>query len=133
MDASWSCPNLPNRENGPNTSWSSLCRAEAIDKAVGAYSEDQDVFGRFVCESVEEDKTETTDAMALYRVFRGWCRSNGEREDSHTFFGQRMIERGYKRKRVKRKGKHATVWIGIKVDPALAADVRTYLETEALF
>jgi len=94
-------------------SGSGLLKAKAISAAVEEYNDDQDEFGRFVDECLEEKAGAGVDAMDLYTSFKTWNEANGGHPIPNTIFGNRMRERGFESKRVKEKGRKRTVWLGV--------------------
>ena len=74
---------------------------EAVRAATDEYLEAEDALGQWIAEACMTDVDNTASATHLYSAWRGWCDRSGERPGTKKAFSQRLVDKGYKRKRVR--------------------------------
>lgn len=73
---------------------------ETVSYATNQYRSEMDSIGRFLDEEcIRGDHTLETPASDLYLGYTSWCASNGERQVTQQYFGQRMSAEGLDRKK----------------------------------
>lgn len=82
----------------------------AVRDFTAEYRRESDLIGRFLEECTEPTPLGSIGAAALYEVFKGWLKANGEEEITSTMFGRRMMERG-----VARTESHTRRYVGIRL------------------
>jgi putative DNA primase/helicase len=66
--------------------------------ATEGYQKEMDIIGRFLEEKCQVELNEKLQAKELYDAYKAWCDENGERWDTQTTFGKKMVERGIEKK-----------------------------------
>lgn len=84
---------------------------QAVTEATSDYRNDQDILGGFLTENTRDDPQGRTPAADLYRRYKQWAETAGERPETQTAFGLRLRDRGYER--AKSHGK--IVWSGLRL------------------
>lgn len=82
-----------------------------VRDATGEYRADMDLIGQFIQRRCVIGDGEEAGAGALYREYREWCETTGERPVNQTVFGTRLTERGIER----RRGRRSIIRVGIKL------------------
>jgi putative DNA primase/helicase len=65
-----------------------------VKAAVDSYRADQDLIGHFIADRCVLVPRAFVQASDLYRAFRAWCATTGERETTQHIFGRRLGDRG---------------------------------------
>lgn len=86
-----------------------LAAPDEVRAATKEYRADMDVIGDFIEATCVVEPNASVHAKALYHAFLTWAEANGENVLPQQDFGQRMVERGFQRR--KRKG--LKVYIGV--------------------
>jgi P4 family phage/plasmid primase-like protien len=93
-----------------------LGEPDAVTSATQEYRDDQDHLGDFIAEECYVDHNVSVLATPLFKAYEHWCFRNGEPSESQTMFGQRLIERGFRRERAssgRDKGKKRYIGISL--------------------
>ncbi len=100
-----------------NQSWrdAGLRHPERVEAATDEYKTEQDVLGHFIGECCVVAHGGEVESSWLYRVYRTWCESHGERPSSQTWFGRKLNERGFDSIRGEREHRGKTVRVGIGI------------------
>jgi P4 family phage/plasmid primase-like protien len=93
---------------------SGLGTADAVEKATASYREEQDILGAFIeeCCIVGPDGAQAG-ATQLYNAYKQWCERGGERPLTQTGFGNRLVERGFRKGRNTATGRMEYHGIGV--------------------
>lgn len=86
--------------------------SKAIDESVDAWREESDILGPFLEAHCVLDNKATEESAKLYKLYKNWAESQGDRPISQTSFGTRLRERGFDHAR----GKGWRGWQGLKID-----------------
>jgi len=76
----------------------SLAIPKQVQEATEQYKEDSDIYGEFLAAKCEKSSEHSVASSLLYDHYRKWCCDNGLEADTNKTFGNKLIERGYKRK-----------------------------------
>jgi len=88
-----------------------LCAPEAVRVATDDYRAEQDVLGGFLSESCVVGEAFRVASADLYRAYKAWCDSSGEKPIRQRDLGLRLRERGF---RPDREGKsRERGWLGL--------------------
>ena len=79
--------------------------------ATAAYRSEMDTFSGFIDERCQIDAETTEAAKDLYRAYRAWAESAGEKPNSQRWFALRLAERGFESKRSNRERR----WYGLQL------------------
>lgn len=71
----------------------------AVRLATSEYREDQDFLAGFIDDCCELESAMWESASKLYRVYREWAEASGETPQSQRAFSERLLERGFDRKK----------------------------------
>ena len=74
--------------------------SEAIHSATAEYRVDMDTLGAWIADECVESPLETEGSAALYEDYKRWAENGGERPLTNKAFSQRLVERGFTKKRV---------------------------------
>lgn len=77
-----------------------LREPDSVRAATGHYREEMDLVGRFITECCVVEPDESVGASALFRRFKEWCDSTGERGVNQMRFGMSLNERGLRSEKV---------------------------------
>lgn len=72
-----------------------LAPPPGVTQAVKEYREEMDILGDFIDEACVRAPTARVQSTALYKAYRAWCESNGERAVGRHRFGEALAERGF--------------------------------------
>lgn len=75
--------------------------ARVIEAATNEYRSDMDTLGAFLdeCCVVGDMYEDSVQATRLHAEYKAWCEQSGEKPATQREFGQRMTERGFKKKK----------------------------------
>lgn len=76
-----------------------LGESKSVDDATQKYRSDSDQVGRFIDERCITGQYVQARAQQLYATYHQWAESGGERPISQRIFSERLIERGFTKKR----------------------------------
>jgi len=82
-----------------------------VKDATKEYREEEDVVGAFIQELCVVADGLRTPGGTLYKVYRRWCKDNGENALTQNAFGRRLTAKGFER------DKHIRLGIGLLSDP----------------
>jgi putative DNA primase/helicase len=80
--------------------------------ATERYRADEDILQDFLEECTREGGIDTSKGR-LYKIYQGWCLDSGEKTWSKTALGKRLIERGWKEKKMR----NARLWVNVGITP----------------
>jgi putative DNA primase/helicase len=88
-----------------------LGSSESVAKATASYRTEMDTLAAYLDERCHQAQGARVGASELYRDYRAWAESNGEKPMSQKWFGLRLAERGFTPKRNERQRS----WTGISL------------------
>ncbi len=88
-----------------------LMAPKAVEQATGEYRAEMDVLAGFIQACCVEGVGVEAGATDMYKAYKAWCETGGDRVWSQRFFSQRLGERGFKKKRVT----SGMFWIGLSL------------------
>ena len=91
-----------------------LREPDVVKSATDSYRASQDVLKAFIEDACEVDNQLRVKSSELYRQYRLWCDTNGEKVVTQRTFGEAMTERGFER--VKSSGKW---YVGLSMNGTL--------------
>lgn len=80
-----------------------LAETQLVKDEVASYRSDQDLMGAWLDERCQQGADQSHGTREMYMDYASWVRSAGANAVSETRFVTRMIERGFKKDRVKQK------------------------------
>lgn len=89
----------------------SLAIPKQVQEATEQYKEDSDIYGDFITSTCEVHADKSAPSALLYSHYQTWCSRNGFEPDTNKTFGNKLVERGFKRKHTK-EGK---VFMGLRL------------------
>jgi putative DNA primase/helicase len=88
-----------------------LGEPDEVRTATEGYRAEMDVLAAFLDERCMISPTVRAQASPLYKAYRDWCESAGEKPESQRGFGMRLTERGFERK----KSRGVYWWLGVRL------------------
>lgn len=88
-----------------------LAPPSSVTGATAAYRSEMDTFASFIDERCEVADEASVGAGELYRAYRAWAESNGEKPLSQRWLGLRLSERDFRTQRTKRERR----WSGLRL------------------
>ena len=84
---------------------------DVVRHATEEYRSEMDILGDWIDACCILDPRATTPLAELYRSYREWCESEGNRAFSNRWFGRNLGHKGFQRKKI--DGKRC--WMGIRL------------------
>lgn len=86
---------------------------ESVREATREYRTEMDIFEQFLDDRTVKRPGAEAESQALYNAYTSWCTGNGERPATGTWFGTKMKELRFEKKRRTDKGKRQTIYRGV--------------------
>jgi putative DNA primase/helicase len=95
---------------------------EEVKAATDKYRQEMDKLGRFIAECCYLDVNAEASSQDLYKEFKEWCEAGGERQETRTWFGTQLTDRGFGKRET--GGRIRRIGIGLLTDRTAPNEAR---------